>query len=255
MIAKHLIQDYEGDQVIDLLDVAHAQRRYILYAAIQNGFYHSPPRIMQRPSTVEKDREYAIRIPMKGFEFNRYHLRILAANRDLHVKSQPPGFLSADHYDLAHQWHKDRFDEDDRELSDDTLDIYMNESSATSDRTIEFRDTAGKLAGACHIGREYNLEGLDIAHAFYFYYDTTQMDRRLGYAMLLTIMDALKKSGCDYFFPGVYSPTGAYAYKANLSPVIEKWTGRHWSPLPVQERSRQASLPPFRVALRSRLAL
>ena len=249
------ILDYAGDKVIDLLEVPHHHRRDVFYRSVQKGFYHMPPFILHLPCTSEGDREMSIRIPLRHMAFSRYHMRILVANTDLSVTVGRAHHLGTEHYRLARKWHKDRFNERNSAFSDGTLNTYLNEISHPSDQAVEFRDPLGRLLGACLLGRNRDVDGQDIAHAFYFYYDTDRMDRRLGYAMLLIIMDSLRKSGCDHFFPGIYQPTGPYAYKANLSPIVEKWSQGGWTPLGHAQRPRPSAPCGLRLTLRHRLAL
>lgn len=255
MIDQTDIQDHNGDQIIDLLPLPNARRRAVFYEAVQNGFYHMPPFILHLPCAEEEGREVSLRIPLADFDYTRYHFRILSRNTDLRASAHPAAPLSEEHHALAQQWHCDRFGISDPDFSDDTINTYMSEMMGDADRVIEWRDRDGDLVGACLLGCGRDMDGHHLAHAFYFYYDTTQMHRHMGYTMLLGIMDGLKTAGYDYFFPGVYQPKGPYAYKANLSPSTQWWTRKGWEPLPLSQRPRPSAPCGLRLSLRHGLKL
>lgn len=251
------VQDCNGEDVLDLLSIADATtRRQCFYDALEMGFYHMPPQIMQRPDTIE-GRECAVRVPFAHFSRSRLHFRVVAMNEDLRIEVKSPQDVDMQvHSLIAYRWHRQRGFVDRWDHSDEIVNDYFQELCTSKDKVVEFYDAANTMIGASLIGLDTDSQGQKIGHGYYFYYDPACLSQRQpGYAMMMLIVDALQRDGFDYFYPGIFKPDSPYSYKANIAPIIQRYNDGIWEDLPTEQRPRKIRVHPTQTPPQKRFSL
>jgi arginine-tRNA-protein transferase len=197
-----------------------------LYDALTQAGFRRSHNVAYRPSCPGCQACVPVRVVAWQFQPTRSQIRVARMNADV-TEDEAPGLATPEQYALFARYLSARHA--DGEMAGMTYADYvaMVEDSPLNTLVAEYRDSAGKLIGACLVDRLH--DGLS---AVYSFFEPAQSERSLGTYMIQRLIERTRAAGLPYLYLGYWiSGSRKMAYKANFRP-LEGLTSRGWTVLP-----------------------
>ncbi|MGG5889123.1 arginyltransferase [Falsiroseomonas sp. HC035] len=167
-----------------------------------------------------------IRIVAGQFLPDRTQRKIIRANEDL-TTAELPARASAEQFSLFQRYQGARHGDGDMAAMGFYDYRAMVEDTPITTGVVEFRDTNGRLVGACLT--DWLSDGLS---AVYSFFDPEANRRSLGTYAILWLVARARALGLPYVYLGYWVPESAkMAYKSRFRPS-ETLSGGVWRVLP-----------------------
>lgn len=168
----------------------------------------------------------AARVLVDDFTPNRTQRRIARKNADLKLV-MASAMATQEHYDLFRRYLDQRHFDGDMALMDEEDFAAMIEETSVRTSLFEWRDPeTHQLIAACLV--DHLDDGLSMV---YSYYDSEQLTRSLGVAMILSLIALSQKSGLPHLYLGYWvKGSRKMSYKQNFQP-LEVYSQGRWQAL------------------------